>query len=265
MSDKRRYDEHEIAEIFRRAAEDQEAAQQHLAPGTGLTLEELEAIGEDAGIMPAFIARAAATLDRTAPAPLPKTFLGLPISVARTVALPGPFTDEDWDLLTADLRETFQAHGEVRRDGSLRQWKNGNLQVLVEPAPDGHRLRMRTLNEMQRSLLTGGLIFFLMGVFFTLMVVAKGDFLVDLDDTLFTLMFSVVGLGGMGAAAWQLPRWRQERARQMEAVAARALERARPVAAELAPAVMPFATLDVPEPEGLAEPEPPPLRNRARS
>ena len=262
----RRYDEHEIAEIFRRAAADQEAAQQTLAPADGLTLAELEAIGRDAGITPAFIARAAASLDRPVATPPPKTVLGLPISVARTVELPGTFTDEDWDRLAADLRETFQAHGTAQRDGSLRQWRNGNLEVLVEPSPSGHRLRMRTLNEMQRSVLTGGALFFVMGLCFMLLVAAKGEFLVDMGKTLFTALFAAAGLGGLGAAAVQLPRWRRERARQMEAVAARALERAHATPAAPSPVSAAPHTLGIPDaPDDLAEPDRPHTARRARS
>ena len=226
MNPGRRYDEQEIAAIFKQAAADQESAQRQPPHGGGLTLAEIEKIGAEAGIDPAFIARAAHVLDQKASAPPPKTSLGLPVSVARTVDLPGPFSDRDWDRLVADLHETFGVPGEVRRDGSRRRWSGGTLQVLVEPAESGHRLHFRTLHEAGRAGLLGGLLFFIMGLFFTLMVAAKGEFAVDWGVTLFTAMFSVVGLGSMGTAAYRLPRWREKQTRRMEAVAARALERA---------------------------------------
>jgi DNA-3-methyladenine glycosylase II len=36
-------------------------------------------------------------------------------------------SDDQWDRLVVDLRETFNAAGIVGREGSLRQWRNGNL------------------------------------------------------------------------------------------------------------------------------------------
>jgi hypothetical protein len=152
----------------------------------------------------------------------PTTYLGFPISVARTVDLPGPLSDEAWDRLVADLRETFQATGEVRRDGSLRQWRNGNLHALIEPTDSGHRLRLRTLNGNARSALVGGLVFFVMNLAFMLVAAVSAG--MD-PGTLLLALLSVIGLGSMGVAAYHLPRWRAERARQMEGIVARAVER----------------------------------------
>src|SRR5215207_1734059 len=118
MSPERQYNEQEVAAIFKHAAAGQESAQRQLPQGGGLTLAELEQIGKEAGITPEYIARAAAAA-RTGPVMPPTTYLGFPVSVARTVDLPGPLSDEAWDRLVADLRETFQATGEVRHDGSL--------------------------------------------------------------------------------------------------------------------------------------------------
>lgn len=264
MSHQRRYNEQEIAAIFKRAAADQEAAQRQLSAGGGLTLAEIEAIGKEAGITPAFIARAAAALDRTAPAPPPTTLLGLPISVAHAVELPGAFSEEDWDRLVVDLRETFQAPGEVRRDGALRQWRNGNLHALVEPTDGGHRLRFGTLSDAMRSRLVGSAVFFVMGLFFMLLVAAKGDFGVDLGDTLFVTMFAVLGMGGLGVSAYQLSRWRAQRERQMEAVAARALERAGAYETTASRAAASSPLLDEPREEA-AEAEPLRVPRKTRS
>ena len=223
MNPERQYNEQEVAEIFRQATAAQESAQRQLPQGGGLTLAELEQIGKGAGITPEYIARAAAAVARTGPAPPPTTYLGFPVSVARTVDLPGPLSDDAWDRLVADLRETFQATGEVRHDGSLRQWRNGNHYALVEPSDSGHRLHLRTLNGNARAALVGGLAFFAMNLAFMLVVAVS----TGMDPgTLFLAVLSAVGLGSIGVAAYQLPRWRAERARQMEAIAARAVERA---------------------------------------
>ena len=106
MSAEHRYSEQEIAAIFKQAAEAQEAAQQQKSPGEGLTLAELQQIGQETGITPEFIARAAAAVDRTGPSLPPTTYFGIPISVARTVDLPGPLSDDGWDQLVVDLRES---------------------------------------------------------------------------------------------------------------------------------------------------------------
>ncbi len=89
-------------------------------------------------------------LDR-AGSPTGRRVLGLPLGVGRTVELGRKLTDEEWDHLVVDLRETFDARGQVRQDGSLRQWTNGNLQALLEPTPTGDRLRLRTMNGNARG------------------------------------------------------------------------------------------------------------------
>lgn len=225
MSSDRRYSEDEIAAIFKQAAEAQESARQHLSQGEGLTLAELQQIGQEAGITPAFIARAAAAVDHTGPAARPTTYLGLPVSVARTVELPGSFSDADWERLVVDLRETFQATGKVRRDGSLREWRNGNLHALIEPTEAGHRLHLRTLKGNARTALFGGLLFFAFGLAMILTSVLAGDFRL-VDDTIIAVLFAAGGMGTLGLTAYQLPRWVEERGSQMDAISARALQRA---------------------------------------
>src|SRR6185295_1421769 len=55
-------------------------------------------------------------------------------------------TDDEWEQLVVELRDVFQARGRTRADGSFRQWTNGNLYVLLEPTPTGHRLRLGSLH-----------------------------------------------------------------------------------------------------------------------
>ncbi len=263
MSPERRYNEQEIAGIFKQAAEDQETAQQHLPHTQGLTLAELQEIGKEAGITPEFIARSAVAVDRTGPAQPPTRFLGLPISVARTVDLPGPLSDENWDRLVVELRETFQAHGKLRRDGSLREWKNGNLHAVVEPTESGHRLRLRTVKGNAKRRLLGGLAVFAFGLVFLL----KSAFIVDpltVRMVVFTLI-SVMGLGSMGLTAFRLPRWARERARQMEAIAARAVELVGGQGATALREVAPSGRVDLDLPTDLAEAEQTRMKRRTHS
>lgn len=224
MNDERRYSESEIADIFKQASEVQEAARGRLASAEGLTLTELQQIGKEAGITPEFITRAATALDGGRVGPRRGTYLGVPVSVGRTVEIPGPLTDAGWDRLVADLRDTFHASGEVRREGVLREWRNGNLHVHAEPTPSGHRLRFRTTNASSRSALTGGMASLALGLLLIVMLMLNGDWMVVMDKTFVVSMFAVLGLGSMSVAAYRLPKWAREREAQIEAIASRAIE-----------------------------------------
>src|SRR5882762_4041410 len=137
----RRYNDKEIAAIFRAATEEgPQSLPREVARDEGLTLAELQAIGGEVGIPSDAVAQAARAVDVRLGA-ASRTLFGLPIGVARTVNLNRRLTDEEWERLVVQLREVFNARGRTRVDGSLRQWTNGNLQVLLEPTETGHRRR----------------------------------------------------------------------------------------------------------------------------
>ena len=146
----RRYSDEEVAEIFARATEAERSTPRRLRSTEGMTMAQLQEIGREAGIAPELVARAAHSLDEPAQPPVRK-FLGFPVGVGRTVTLDRRLTDEEWERLVVDLRETFDARGVVRTDGAFRQWTNGNLQVLVEPDGAGQRIRLRTLRGGARE------------------------------------------------------------------------------------------------------------------
>src|SRR5213594_1126289 len=155
----RRYNDKEIAAIFRAAAEEgPQSPQREVARDEGLTLAELQAIGSEVGIPSDAVAQAARAVDVRLGA-ASRTFLGLPIGVARTVNLNRRLTDEEWERLVVQLREVFNARGRTRSDGSLRQWTNGNLQVLLEPTATGHRLRFGTTHGAARGAIGVGFAF----------------------------------------------------------------------------------------------------------
>lgn len=151
MTEERRFSEKEIAAIFEQAAEAQRVAHDHPSAEGGLTLAELKEIGADVGISAEFVTRASQSIDSDTHLAPRQTFLGLPVSASHTIDIPGPFTGEDWDRLVADLRQTFQAGGEINLDGSLREWRNGNLYALVEPTSCGARLRLATAARLPAS------------------------------------------------------------------------------------------------------------------
>src|SRR5207249_11031546 len=115
----RRYNDKEIAAIFRAAAEAQQNPPHDVPRDEGLTLADLQAVGGEVGIPSEAVARAAQALDVRLDAKS-RTFLGLPIGVARTVNLNRRLTDEEWERLVVQLREVFNARGRTRSDGSLR-------------------------------------------------------------------------------------------------------------------------------------------------
>jgi hypothetical protein len=215
----RRYTEEEVAAIFERAAEAQQTARRQLPPGEGMTLSDLQAIGRDVGLPPELVTQAARSIEHGG-RPASRSFLGLPIGVGRTVELDRRLTEEEWERLVVDLRETFDARGSVRYDGPFRQWTNGNLQALLEPTPTGHRVRLQTVNGAARGWMTAGLGLVGAGAVTAIGVALAGG-LADAGALGGVWFMSLMGLGLFGIGALRLPAWARLRRRQMEGVAAR--------------------------------------------
>jgi len=225
MTSERRYSEDEVSQILDRATEpgaDPTSGEGVAAdgPAAGLTLSELHQIGDEVGIPKSVITRAATSLERSeASAPPVKRFMGAAIGVGRTVELPRPLTEAEWNRLVVDLRETFDAKGKIQQDGAFRQWTNGNLQALIEPTESGERLRLRTTKSSAYS--TMG-----MGGLFTL--VGGGGLLTGLGGSLEeVVVLAAMGVGGLVlhlGSRISLPAWARTRASQMEAVIERLTE-----------------------------------------
>jgi hypothetical protein len=212
----RRYNDKEIAAIFRAAAETPPSPQREVPEDEGLTLTDLQAIGREVGIAPDAIAHAARGVD-VRPVTASRTLLGLPIGVARTVQLNHRLTDEEWERFVVQLREVFNARGRTRSDGGLRQWTNGNLQVLLEPTAAGHRLRFRTVHGAASAAIGAG--FASLGI--AAVTAAVMAFSGTLGEALYGIGFmAVMGTSMIVSGALRLPRWARLRSRQMEALAA---------------------------------------------
>jgi hypothetical protein len=212
----RRYSEDEVSEIFRRATEQPP----HVGTGTdGLTLAELKEIGREVGIPEHTVAAAARSVD-AAPQSATQKLLGLPIAVARTVTLDRSVDDAEWDLLVVAARDTFAARGTLRQDGAFRQWTNSNLQMLLEPTADGHRLVFRTLNGHARRMILGG-----MAVVAVAGVITAAALLSGAPEVAERLDGMAI-LGGVGAVMvargiWGLRRWAARRHEQFVELAQR--------------------------------------------
>lgn len=211
----RRYSQEEVEAIFARAAEAQQATPLLRRPDEGMTLGQLQEIGKEVGISAEQIRAAAGLIQRTGQT-TKRTFLGLPIGVGRTVDLERKLSDAEWERLVVELRDTFDAKGRIKDEGNFRQWSNGNLQALLEPMGDRHRLRLRTVKGNAYAYLVGGLS--LIGVAAIMAVVSATRGTLDVSEFWMTLLLGG-GLLGIGAA--MLPGWARERRRQMQEIAER--------------------------------------------
>jgi len=211
----RRYNDKEMAAIFRAATEGLPGPRREVPREEGLTLADLQTIGREVGISPDAVAQAAQALDISR-GPASRTFLGLPIGVARTVNLNRRLTDPEWERLVVQLRDVFDARGTTRSDGSFRQWTNGNLQVLLEPTETGHRLRFRTVHGAARASIGAGVAALGVSAAVALASAMSGH-LADAVPGMALLV--AVGVGMIANGALRLPGWARLRRRQMEALA----------------------------------------------
>jgi hypothetical protein len=212
----RRYNDDEVAAIFRAAAEDRQLPAASSTGDDGLTLAELQTIGREVGISADDVARAAIAID-VKRAATQRTVFGLPIGVARTVELNRRMTDEEWELLVVRLREVFNARGRTNVDGSLRQWTNGNLHVLLEPTANGQRLRFGTYNGAAQAMIGAGTMMLGMAGVVAIAAEIAGKFGRGMPGVAF---FGLIGVGMIASGVFRLPRWARLRGNQMEALAA---------------------------------------------
>ena len=211
----RRYNQEEVEAIFQRAAEAQQRTPLLRQQDEGMTLAQLQEIGREVGISPEQIGAAAGTIER-AGRTTKRSFLGLPIGVGRTVDLGRKLSDAEWDRLVVELRDTFDAKGRIKQEGNFRQWSNGNLQAMLEPVGDAHRLRMRTMKGNAYAYLVGGLS--MIGVAGVVAIASATRGAVDVSGSWMTLM---LGGGMLAVGAAMLPGWARERRRQMQEIAER--------------------------------------------
>ena len=214
----RRYTQDEVAEIFLTAAErPQGPALTTSEPSEGMTLVELQEIGKEVGLAPEAVAHAAQVLEIHGRGKA-QTFLGLPIGVQRAVVLNRWLSDAEWERLVVELRDAFNAKGRVQSYGSLREWTNGNLQALLEPTQNGHRLRLRTVKGGARMSITIGLMALAAAGVAAVSGAIGGQLVQTLPEV---LTWVAAGLAAIGVGAIQLPRWARLRGRQMEEIALR--------------------------------------------
>jgi hypothetical protein len=214
----RRYNDDEIAEIFQKASEGpQGASLQRAGDEGGMTLAELKDIGREVGIAPEAVERAAQSLE-VRPSAAVRSLLGLPVGVERTIALDRRLSEEEWERLVVELREVFGARGTVSSSGSFRQWTNGNLQALLEPTGNGHRLRITTVKGSAGASMVAGATMLGVGAVMGVSAAVAGQ----LGQVVpIVSMMSLLGAGMIGSTVLRLPSWARLRGRQMESITTR--------------------------------------------
>jgi hypothetical protein len=227
MMTDRLYNEEETAEIFRRAAAEQQRhsaahavssdrSESALTPGAGagMTLADLETIAREVGIPSELVARAASSLDRAEQVSV-RRFLGIPIGVRRTVSLGRQLSAAQWERLVVDLRHTFDARGRLHEEGSFKQWTNGNLQALLEPTSEGHQLRLRTFNGSAYTWMVAGVATAGLAAVTAVLKMVMGGIAAGPGGI---TLLGIIGLAMFGLGAIRLPGWARLRARQMEEI-----------------------------------------------
>lgn len=217
----RRYGDEEIREIFSLATTGGPGDRSLPAESGGMTLGELQRIGEEAGIEPARIAQAAMSLEvRGKATPVRRSF-GLPIGMTRVIDLPRAPTDREWEQLISQFRTTFGTPGQSTTSGGLREWSQGDVHIAVEPTAHGEQLRISTLNSLAQVLNAFGLLTGGMSVVIGATVAAAGK----PEKALVVLgMFGGMALAAFGANVVRLPSWARERQRQLDATAEQAVK-----------------------------------------
>ena len=119
------YNEKEIQDLLRQAAALQSAKRDFT---TGLTLEEIRRVAEEAGIDPRFVEQAAMG------APLPrqqqkKGFLGGAYKIEAERVIGHPVDGEEWGVMVHEIRRAFDTTGEVQEVGRGFEWRYGYTQL----------------------------------------------------------------------------------------------------------------------------------------
>jgi hypothetical protein len=240
MNDERRYDEDEVRRIFTLATDEEASgaaepglpAEPSTSTGRGMTLAELEEIGQEVGIAPALVARAARALDAPAEGQVRpargagalqstgvelQRIMGLPVGVEHQVHLERNLTDDEWAQLVMDVRRRFGAPGRLESAGAFREWRNGNLHVSLAASGDGAVLSMGT-RKGNAGPLAGVAGFFLTFATVLLVVMVLTGEIAEAGAIVAPAIIGSMALGALGVNVLRLPPWARRRAAQMEGI-----------------------------------------------
>ena len=202
----RRYDEAEVAEILDRASSGGPHPLE-TRPEDGLTLPEIQDIGEEVGIRRDDITAAARALDHSTDRGSPLAQLREQARMTHVVTLPEVPSESEWDRMVVALRGVFGGVGAVERSGSLRSWTGDGVEVHGEPVDAGYRLRIDARNPDAFQNITGGAASILVGVVMAGLLAITGT----ADAVTLGASGLIVAVGAAWGAygRWALSRWRQ--------------------------------------------------------
>ena len=139
MSDDQKYSEEEFALILRKAAELQ-ASPKAVQRTSGMSLEEMKSIAQEAGIDPALVERAAGLLPRAPELNAAERFLGGTVKHRLEHSVPVALTDERIGALTWVIRSAADHHGKVDANVAGLEWRSvgepSQTYVTVTKGPD---------------------------------------------------------------------------------------------------------------------------------
>jgi len=140
----RRYDDKEVGEILKAAAEMQSGLAKS-GSADGLTLDELQRVAAEIGINPAHIGRAANELDS-----LPKgKSSNKSDSILLEKSINGELSDEAWEELETELRRFTGSVGQTESSNGSREW-TGNWDtgsITLSATNRRGRTRLRLLGN----------------------------------------------------------------------------------------------------------------------
>lgn len=139
----RRYTEREMAEIIRKAAEIQ-SGQANPSDSQGISEDEIRHAAMELGIAPG--ALDAALRGAAESGPQQFNWWGGPTRYEAERIFDGTISDEAWEDILADLRQTFEENGTVERRGATYEWAatGGGVDyktITLRPTGDSTRLK----------------------------------------------------------------------------------------------------------------------------
>lgn len=236
MSNERAYSEREVVDIIERAVERQEAERRNES-GEGLTISELERLGEDVGIDSAHLRAAAVELDSVGRT-LSKQSSTTKTTIETERWIDAPLTLEVWEDAVEEMQQRYGPNaysilgqsvgGTVNQIGSSFEWTHTNgfgIQTRMSASERGGRTRLRlsqvvgSASPKIEGLMYGGLGALIVGIIS--MVVAKEAFAVGKPDIfLVFLLSSLVSMFVLAPLTTALDRrWRDKKHRALESVA----------------------------------------------
>jgi tetrahydromethanopterin S-methyltransferase subunit F len=226
----RTYSEDEMAALLERAAELQATAARANDRGNGLTLAELEAIAEEAGLQPAHLRQAAEEMDRVGPSLLGKNTSTTTTHIHVEQWVEGALTPEASEEVVAELRQRFDSDlgslmgsgiygsGTVEQVGRSLEWKHISalgIETRVHLRPRDEKVQVKLsqrvgLASTKVESIAYGMI--LAGI----LALILGAVLSSTDAGVFA--FAAMLAAAIPSIGYADRKWRQKKHRELEAL-----------------------------------------------